>query len=245
MIVDHLAFPAVAGFACPRSGVKAPGPAFEAYARGDHEAAWAIFLSVGSGLDWATCRALLEQRLPGAVAQAIKDADTMFGIELPALTKWAFGPDQAAAIHCPVLSIHGRDTGPLWVEGAAFLRSSLPHVQDCTINRVGHLLHIQHPEPIARAVAEYLGSNPMPGNRHPGPTTRATTSRLRLLRLGGDDSETRLARTVRDRQAANSRHISRHAASLWTTGPTVVPGPIGGYGTSAGAAGFEPATAWV
>jgi len=140
------------------------GPAFEAYARGDHEAAWAIFLSVGSGLDWATCRALLEQRLPGAVAQAIKDADTMFGIELPALAKWAFGPEQAAAIHCPVLSIHGRDTGPLWAEGAAFLRSSLPHVQDCTINRVGHLLHIQRPEPIARAVAEFLGSNPMPGN---------------------------------------------------------------------------------
>jgi hypothetical protein len=48
------------------------GPAFEAYARGDHEAAWAIFLSVGSGLDWATCRALLDDRLPGAVAQAIR-----------------------------------------------------------------------------------------------------------------------------------------------------------------------------
>ena len=88
----------------------------------------------------------------------------MFGIELPALTKWAFGTDQAATIHSPVLCIHGRDTGPLWAEGAAFLRSSLPHVQDCTINRVGHLLHIHRPEPIARAVAEFLGSNPMPGN---------------------------------------------------------------------------------
>jgi pimeloyl-ACP methyl ester carboxylesterase len=88
----------------------------------------------------------------------------MFGIELPALTQWTFGPEQAAAIHHPVLSVHGRDTGPLWVEGAAFLRSALPHVQDCTIDSVGHLLHIQRPEPVARAMAEFLGSNTMPGN---------------------------------------------------------------------------------
>jgi pimeloyl-ACP methyl ester carboxylesterase len=140
------------------------GPAFEAYGRGDHEAAWAIFLSVGSGLDWATCRALLDERLPGAVAQAIKDADTMFGIELPALTEWVFGPEQAAAIHCPVLSVHGRDTGPLWVEGAAFLRSALPQVQDCPIDRVGHLLHIQRPRPVAQAIAEFLGRNAVPGH---------------------------------------------------------------------------------
>src|SRR2546425_986433 len=58
-------------------------PAFEAYGSGDHEEALAIFISAASGLDWATCRAVLEERLPGAVAQAIKDADTFFGIEPP------------------------------------------------------------------------------------------------------------------------------------------------------------------
>ena len=99
--------------------------------------------------------------LPGAVAQAIKDADTFFGVELPALTEWAFGPEQAAAIHCPVLSVLGTDTQPLWVEVAEFLRSSLPHVEECTIDGVGHLLHIQRPQPVARAMAEFLGSNSM------------------------------------------------------------------------------------
>ena len=90
------------------------GPAFEAYGSGDHEGALAIFMSVVSGLDWATCRAVLEERVPGAVAQAIKDADTFFGIELPALAEWAFGPEQAAAIHCPVLSVLGtRDPAPV------------------------------------------------------------------------------------------------------------------------------------
>ena len=138
------------------------GPAFEAYGSGDHERRLAIFMSVVSGLDWATCRAVLEERLPGAVAQAIKDADTFFGVELPALAEWAFGAEQAAAISQPVLSVLGTETQPLWVEVADFLRSSLPHVEDCTIDGVGHLLHIQRPEPVARAMAEFLGRNSMP-----------------------------------------------------------------------------------
>ena len=46
-------------------------------------------------------------------------------------------------------------------EVADFLRWSLPHVEDCTVDGVGHLLHIQRPEPVARAMAESLGSNPM------------------------------------------------------------------------------------
>lgn len=139
-------------------------PAFEAYGNGDHERALTIFMTFVSGLGWATCRALLDERLPGALAQAIKDVDTFFGIELPALTEWVFGPEQAAAIHCPVLSVRGTDTRQLWVEVADFLRSSLPHVEDCTIDGVGHLLHVQNPQPVARAMAQFLRSNPMAGD---------------------------------------------------------------------------------
>ena len=135
------------------------GPAFEAYGNGDHESALAIFMSAVSGLDWPSCRALLEDLLPGAVAQAIKDVDTFFGIELPALTEWAFGPEQAAAINHPVLSVLGAQTQPLWVEVADFLRTSLPHVEDSTIDGVGHLLHIQRPEPVAQGMAEFLARN--------------------------------------------------------------------------------------
>lgn len=137
------------------------GPAFEAYGHGDHERALAIFMSVVSGLDWATCRALLDERIPGAVAQSIKDVDTFFGIELPSLTEWAFGPEQAVTIQCPVLSMLGTDTQPLWVEVAGFLRSSVPHVEESTIDGVGHLLHIQRPQPVARAMAEFLVRNCM------------------------------------------------------------------------------------
>jgi pimeloyl-ACP methyl ester carboxylesterase len=141
--------------------IQKAGPALEAYKRGDPEGAVATFLSVVGGLDWATCHALLEERLPGAVAQAIKDADTFFGIELPALIEWVFGAEQAAAIHCPVLSVLGTQTQQLWIEVADFLRASLPHVEQCEIDGVGHLLHIQRPEPVATAMTKFLAGNSM------------------------------------------------------------------------------------
>lgn len=141
----------------------AAAPVFEAYASGDHSGAFAMFVSAASGLDWTGCRALLEEQIPGVVAQSIKDADTFFGVELPAVAEWRFGPEQAAAVRTPVLSVVGAETQPLWVEIAEFLRSSLPHVEECTIDEVGHLLQIQRPEPVARAMAEFLGRNSMAG----------------------------------------------------------------------------------
>ncbi len=110
-----------------------------------------------SGLDPAACRSLLDRRVPGALEQAVKDVDTFFGVELPALTQWTFGPEQAAAVGQPTLSVLGSRTQQLWVEVAAFLRTSLPEVEDCTIPDVGHLLHIEQPEPVAQAIAEFLG----------------------------------------------------------------------------------------
>jgi pimeloyl-ACP methyl ester carboxylesterase len=143
------------------------GPAFEAYGSGDPLGAFAMFMSGVSGLDWTRCRALLEERVPGTVAQAVEDADTFFGIELPALTAWEFGPQQAAAIGRPVLSVLGSQTEPLWVEVADFLRSSLPHVEELTVEGVGHLLHIQRPEPVARGMAEFLERNAIARDQSP------------------------------------------------------------------------------
>jgi pimeloyl-ACP methyl ester carboxylesterase len=144
--------------------LKGAAPVFEAYASGDHSGAFARFVSAASGLEWEECRALLEDRIPGAVTQSIKDADTFFGVELPALAEWAFGREQAAAIRRPVLSVIGSETQPLCVEIAEVLRSSLPHVEECTIERVGHLLQIQRPEPVARGMAEFLERNAIAGD---------------------------------------------------------------------------------
>ncbi len=140
--------------------LEAATPVFEAYAGGDQEGALVMFLSAVSGLEWATCRALLDERIPGAVAQAIKDADTFFAVELPGLTQWTFSAEHAATIRQPVLSVLGSRTAPLWVEVADFLRTSVPDVEERTIDGVGHLLHIQQPKPVADTIAAFLRRHP-------------------------------------------------------------------------------------
>ena len=132
-------------------------PALDAYAGGDPETALALFMTAVSGLEWDQCRTLLDSRVPGAVAAAIADVDTFFGIELPALGSWTFGAAEARSICRPVLSVHGTETGPLWVEIAGLLRSWIPQVEECTIDGAGHLLQIQRPEAVAQALADFFG----------------------------------------------------------------------------------------
>lgn len=146
-----------------QSFLEAAAPVLQAYASGDHEGALSMFLSAVSGLDWPACQALLDERVPGAVPQAIKDADTFFDVELPGLIQWPFGTEQAQAIRQPVLSMLGSNTAPLWVEIAEFLRTSVPDVEERTIDGVGHLLHIQDPEPVADAITDFLQRHPLPG----------------------------------------------------------------------------------
>lgn len=136
-------------------------PAFDAYQAGHHEAAIGLFMSVVSGLEWEACRAVLEKRIPGSVAQAVKDADTFFGIELPGLGQWAFGAEEGAKISQPTLSVLGAQTQPLWVEVAERLRSWLPKIDECKIDGVGHLLHLQSPTPVAVGIADFLGRHAM------------------------------------------------------------------------------------
>ena len=132
------------------------GPALEAYAAGQHEEALAIFMSAASGLDWERCRTLLEERVPGMVAQSVRDADTFFGVELPGLTRWTFDARRAATIVQPTLSVLGGNTESLWVEVDDLLRASIPNIESCKIEGVGHLLHLQRPEPVARGIAAFL-----------------------------------------------------------------------------------------
>ena len=136
----------------------------QAYGDGDHEKAVAGFLTVVSGLEWETCRAVMDEHVPGGIAHAIEDADTFFGIELPSLGAWKFGAEEAATVTQPVLSVSGSDTDPLWVEVAGLLRSWFPQVEELTVHGVGHLLHMQSPPAVARGVAAFLRRNAMVGS---------------------------------------------------------------------------------
>jgi pimeloyl-ACP methyl ester carboxylesterase len=136
------------------------GPSLEAYGAGDGEAAMAGFLSVVSSLDWETCRAVIEERVPGGVHRALEEADFFFGIDLPALTAWTFGPEQAASVTQPVLSVLGTDSERLFVDGRELLRSWFPQLDELTLAGAGHLLHIERPRSAAEGLAEFFARHP-------------------------------------------------------------------------------------
>ena len=136
------------------------GAPMEAYGSGEKETAMAGLLSLASGLEWETCRAVIDGYVPGSVAQAINDADTFCGVDVPALSAWEFGSEDAAAVSRPVLSVLGAESGRFFVEGAGLLHTWLPHVENLTVEGAGHLLQIQRPEPVARGIAEFFGRHP-------------------------------------------------------------------------------------
>lgn len=143
-------------------------PALAAYGAGDREGAMAGFLSAVCSLDWETCRSQIEKHVPGGAAQAIKDADNFFGSYLPALNAWRFGSKQAAAISQPVLSVLGTQTERWFSEGHGVLHTWFPQLEGCAIEGIGHLLHMQRPEPVARGVAEFLARHPIEAVNEPG-----------------------------------------------------------------------------
>lgn len=132
------------------------GPAIAAYTEGDRRAAMAAFLSMACSLEWDACQAVIEQRIPGGVEQAVQDADSFFGSYLPALASWHFGAAEAACITQPVLSVLGTETDPLFRDGRALLHVWFSQIEDCTIEGAAHLLHLQQPERVARGMAEFL-----------------------------------------------------------------------------------------
>jgi pimeloyl-ACP methyl ester carboxylesterase len=136
-------------------------PALAAYGAGDREGAIAAFLGMVSSLEWESCRATLETHIPGAVARAVEGADTFFGGYLPALGAWEFGAEQARAIAAPVLSLVGADTEQLFSESHELLRSWFPRLEGRTLQGIAHLLHMQHPAPVARALAEFFARHPI------------------------------------------------------------------------------------
>jgi pimeloyl-ACP methyl ester carboxylesterase len=131
---------------------RAVAPLTERYQAGDAEGAVHGFLALVGDRNW---HATIDQTVPGGIAQAVKDAATFFERELPG-PSWTFGPEQAAAITCPVLSVLGSRTSPLFVEGRQRLHAWFPACRDADIAGATHLLQMQAPGPVATAIAAFL-----------------------------------------------------------------------------------------
>jgi pimeloyl-ACP methyl ester carboxylesterase len=127
-------------------------PLVERYEDGDTEGAVHGFLALVGDRDWQNA---IERTVPGAIAQAVKDATTFFASELPAASDWTFGPEQATPITCAVLSVLGSKTSPLFVEGHELLHEWFPQCHDTDIPDTSHLLQMEAPGPIAAAIAAH------------------------------------------------------------------------------------------
>jgi pimeloyl-ACP methyl ester carboxylesterase len=109
-------------------------------------------------------RAALEQALPDAFDQAVADADTFFGQELPAVTQWTFGQGEAARIAQPALVVTGENSVPTFRERRDLLLSWLPNVEAFELPAATHLLHVQNPGAMAKALAAFFSRHPLPAS---------------------------------------------------------------------------------
>jgi pimeloyl-ACP methyl ester carboxylesterase len=130
-------------------------PLIARYEAGDAAAAVDGFLALVGRDDW---RATIERAVPGGVDQAESDAATFFESELPVVAAWTFGPARASAITCPVLSVLGSDSGPLFAEGRLLLHEWFPGCADADLLGVTHLLQMEATEAVADAVGDFLRS---------------------------------------------------------------------------------------
>jgi pimeloyl-ACP methyl ester carboxylesterase len=124
-----------------------------AYNAGDRAAAVEGFLALIGPDNW---REVIERAVPGGVEQAVRDAATFFEDELLAVGRWTFDSDRAVAISCPVLSVLGSDSGPLFAEGRNLLHEWFPWCVDADLPGVTHLLQMEATEDVAAAIGHFI-----------------------------------------------------------------------------------------
>lgn len=139
----------------------AMAPVFEAYRAGGRARAVDGFMRFVSGPDY---RDVLDRVLPGAFEQAVTDADTFFGQELPAVQQWTLTREDAGRITQPVLSVLGaksKEVSPIWTERHEMILTWLPKAEGFVLPDATHLLHVQHPRAVAEALAAFFARHPL------------------------------------------------------------------------------------
>jgi pimeloyl-ACP methyl ester carboxylesterase len=128
--------------------------AFPLYETGDRAGAVDAWLSGAFGPGY---REILERALPGAFAQAARDADTAFGIEVPSLREWPRGPDDLRTITVRALSVVNEGAAwPGFRETHEALLAWLPDAGGAVLPVGSHLLQIEQAAPVANVVARFL-----------------------------------------------------------------------------------------
>ncbi len=140
--------------------VEALGASVPMYESGDKAGAVNGFLRVVCGKDY---RRVIETQLPGALDQAVADADAFFTSEFPAIAEWQFTKEDATRIGQPVLSVMGANTDaaiglPTYSEIHARVLEWFPNAKPFVLPRAAHLLQVENPHDMAEGLAAFLAS---------------------------------------------------------------------------------------
>jgi 3-oxoadipate enol-lactonase len=133
-------------------------PAVQSYRDGDRVQAVDTFFR---GVFGDGYRPILDAGLHDGFACAVGAADAFFGQELPALQQWDFTEDHARRISQPVLLVLGERSTPTFPERRDVLLSWLPNAEPVEIAHTRHLLHVEHPAPVAEALASFFARHPI------------------------------------------------------------------------------------
>lgn len=139
------------------------GEAVRAYRAGDAATAVDVWLRGVCGPGY---RSTLDRVLPGAFEQAVADAGTFFGQELPAIREWPFDAAAATRVTQPALVVLGGrsgEVGPAFAERHALLCGWLPRAEPFVLPAATHLLHVANPAGMAEALAGFFDRHPMSG----------------------------------------------------------------------------------
>lgn len=151
------ALPVRAAGSRARSGVVT---AMQLYRAGDKAGAVDTFMQAVAGFNY---RATIDQALPQAFAQAVVDADTFFGQELPAVQQWSFLEEDAKRVRVPVLLVMGarsNEVSPIWQQRQDLLNAWLPNAESFVLADATHLLHVQNPRAMAERLAAFFAQHP-------------------------------------------------------------------------------------
>lgn len=146
-----LAVPSAGAFMAAMASVN------QLYAAGDVAGTVRALFEALGGQSWRT---LVEAAAgPGSIERAIVDTPIFFEAEAPSLGTWAPSAQGLKAVRCPVLSVRGTASGPIFIEGRALIHSWLPECIDVDIPGATHFLHLQEPQLVARALAQFIKSS--------------------------------------------------------------------------------------
>jgi pimeloyl-ACP methyl ester carboxylesterase len=137
-------------------------PAFRMYQAGDKEGATDAMLRVAIGPAY---RGFLDALMPGAYAQVLADADTVFAVESPSLGAWRFTREDARRIGQPVLAVLGSESARDWAgwpEVQARVLEWLPQAEPFVLAGANHALQEMDPRGVAEALAAFFARHPVP-----------------------------------------------------------------------------------